>query len=109
MIKTVVGEAVQEAMQAQQEKPPSPVKPVTGDKPTYKTKLDTSKKLLYFITALYAVSWVIVVVTLLVHGETPWELIRYTTLLFTAECVVYGCKSAYENKPKIERDWGDRP
>ena len=97
MIEAAVREGVKQALQERQTLDKTAQgNPITDSKP----KLETSKKLLYFVTALYAVSWAVVVVSLLLHGETPWELIRYTTLLFTAECVVYGCKGAYEDKER---------
>ena len=71
------------------------------------TRLEFSKKLMVFATAVYAATWVVAVVSWLLGGEVPEELMLYTTGLYGSAFAVYGGKSAYENKPKIERGGGD--
>ena len=69
-------------------------------------KLEFSKKLMVFATAMYTATWVLAVASWLTIGELPHELMLYTTGLYCSAFAVYGGKSAYENKPKIERGRG---
>ena len=62
-----------------------------------------SKKLMIFASVVYALTWVMAVISWFAIGEVPQELMLYTTGLYGSVFAVYGGKSAYENKPKIEK------
>ena len=68
--------------------------------------LEFSKKLMVFPSAVYLATWGLAVASWLTTGEVPQELMLYTTGLFGSAFAVYGGKSAYENKPKIEKGRG---
>ena len=70
-------------------------------------KMEFSKKLIIFATVIFAASWLIAVFSWFSMGEIPSYLLQYAHLLYGGCCVSYYCKSAYENKPKIERRGGD--
>ena len=55
-----------------------------------------------------AASWLIAVFSWFSMGEIPSYLLQYAHLLYGGCCVSYYCKSAYENKPKIERHVSER-
>lgn len=70
-------------------------------------KMEFSKKLVLFTSAMYLISWGMAAYYLVVNGEIPWELIQYANLLYGASVVSYCGKSAYENKAKIDKWGGD--
>jgi len=47
-------------------------------------------------------AWTAAVFSWFYVGEIPADLLRYSHLIYGACCASYFCKSAYENKPKIE-------
>lgn len=65
-------------------------------------KIEFSKRLMIFATVIFALSWVIAVFSWFYAGEIPVYLLRYSHLIYGACCASYYCKTAYENKPKIE-------
>ena len=69
-------------------------------------RLEFSKKLMVFASVVYSATWALAITSWLTMGEVPQELMLYTTGLFGSAFAVYGGKSAYENKPKIERGRG---
>jgi len=69
----------------------------------YKKGTEFSKKLMIFASVMYGATWVVAVISWFALGETPRELISYTTWLYGAALATYSGKSAYENKPKIAR------
>jgi len=82
------------------------IKEYTERQPQYQShRMEFSKKLIVFTSFIYGLSWIMAAYSLFILGEIPWELIRDINLLYGASCVSYYCKSAYENKPKIEK-WG---
>ena len=70
-------------------------------------KMELSKKLIIFATVIFSLSWAIAVFSWFYFGEIPAYLLRYSHLIYGACCASYYCKSAYENKPKIERGGGE--
>ncbi|MCL2617086.1 MAG: hypothetical protein FWD96_05520 [Defluviitaleaceae bacterium] len=65
-------------------------------------RLEFSKKLMVYASAMYSATWVVSAVSWFVLGDVPQELLTYSTWLYGAGLTVYSGKSAYENKPKIE-------
>ena len=68
-----------------------------------RTRMEFSKKLMIYASVMYGATWIVAVVSWFAFGETPRELISYTTWLYGAAIATYSGKSAYENKPKISR------
>jgi len=76
--------------------------------PTERPRLEFSKKIMILATVIFAASWLIAVFSWFFMGEIPAYLLRYSHLLYGAGCASYYCKTAYENKPKIEKDIKER-
>ena len=93
-IKSVVAEVLREA---NLRKPP--IKHI-------KQKMEFSKKLMIFLSVIFAATWGIAVYSWFAGGEIPWQLIEFVNWMYGASFVSYCGKSAYENKFKIETDWG---
>ena len=72
--------------------------------PKERPRMEFSKKLMILSTAIFAATWIIAVFSWFYFGEVPGYLLRYSHLLYGACCCSYYCKTAYENKPKIERE-----
>jgi len=68
-------------------------------------KMEFSKKLIIFTSAIYLISWIMAAYSLFVLGEIPFELLQYANILYGASVVSYCGKAAYENKAKIDK-WG---
>ena len=68
-----------------------------------KQKMEFSKKLMLFMSLIFAATWGLAVYSWIVGGEFPWELVEFVNLLYGASFVSYCGKSAYENKYKIEQ------
>ena len=68
-----------------------------------KQKMEFSKKLMIFASLIFAATWGLAVYAWIVGGEIPLKLIEIVNWLYGAVFVSYCCKSAYENKCKIER------
>ena len=64
--------------------------------------MEFSKKLLVFASAMYLATWTVIVVTIFIADEAPWELIETLSWVYGAAVACYCCKTAYENKAKIE-------
>ena len=71
-----------------------------------KKKLEFSKCLMVFAVILCAGTWVVAAVSWLIWRVFPAELVQYTAWFFGA-LIAYMLKSAYENKPKIDKWRGD--
>ena len=65
--------------------------------------MEFSKKLLVFASAMFMATWTVIVVTIFVDVEVPWELIETLSWVYGAAVACYCGKTAYENKPKIEK------
>ena len=71
-----------------------------------KKKPEFSKKLIIFVSAIFATTWGVALYSWFVGREIPWQLVEIVNWLFGAVAVSYCCKSAYENKFKIENgEW----
>ena len=68
-----------------------------------KQKMEFSKKLMIFVSVIFAATWGIAVYSWIAGGEFPWQLVEFVNWLYGACFVSYCGKSAYENKCKIER------
>jgi hypothetical protein len=64
--------------------------------------VETSKALILFASIMYALTWVVAVYSWFDSGSLPDELMKYATYLYGAALAIYGGKSAYENRAKIE-------
>ena len=71
-------------------------------------KMEFSKMLMCLSGALFFAAFAVSVVSWFALGEIPSELLTYAALPFGLALPAYCGKSAYENKPKIERGWEDR-
>ena len=91
--KQLIAEVIEERLQSMP--PPKP------------RKMEFSKKIMLFTSAIYLISWGMAAYYLVVNCEIPWELIQYANLLYGASGVSYCGKSAYENKAKIDKWGGD--
>jgi hypothetical protein len=58
--------------------------------------------LLFGGAVMYALTWLVAVFSWFCSGLLPDELMKYATYLYGAALAIYGGKSAYENKTKIE-------
>lgn len=67
-----------------------------------KKAMEFSKKIMIFASVTYAATWLIAVISWFRMQLLPDELMKYSTFLYGVALAVYGGKSAYENKPKIE-------
>ena len=71
-----------------------------------KKKLEFSKKLIIFVSAIFATTWGIGLYAWFVGLEIPWQLFEIVNWLFGAVAIAYCGKSAYENGCRIkEGDW----
>jgi len=70
--------------------------------------MTTSKKLLIFASAIYALMQIVVMVSWFVLRDIPGDLLYSTTGMYTAAIAAYCGKSAYENKYKIVHARADR-
>jgi hypothetical protein len=72
--------------------------------------METSKTLILFASVMYVLTWVVAVYSWFTAEALPDELMKYTTYLYGTALAIYGGKSAFENKAKIEssheREWG---
>ena len=64
-----------------------------------------SKGLMIFSCAVFAVTWVAVLVSWFIYGEFPHELATYSTIMFTVLGTGYYGKSCVENKANIEASY----
>ena len=65
-------------------------------------KLTTSKVLIYLASVFFVVTWGIAIYSWFTSTPFPIELVQYVSVFYgLAQCAYY-CKSAYENKAKIE-------
>ena len=92
-LKKAVAEAVAEALMQTQAPPKKP------------RRMEFSKKLMAFASMMYTATWSVSVYSWFHMQIVPIELLQYATWLYAAALVSYKGKSAYENKPKIEK-WG---
>ena len=72
-----------------------------------KEKIEFSKKLMIFVSLIFALTWCVAVFSWIVSGELPGELLEFVNWLYGASFVSYCGKSAYENKCKIDKG-GDK-
>ena len=90
-VKAIVAEVLKEAYA---HKPP--IKHI-------KQKMEFSKKLMIFLSLIFATTWGLAVYSWFAGGEFPWALVEFVNWLYGASFVSYCGKSAYENKCKIEQ------
>ena len=76
---------------------------------TRRKPMQASKALILFATVMYALTWIVAVFSWFSSGTLPDELMKYTTYLYGAALAIYGGKSAYENKAKIECSYDHQP
>jgi len=69
---------------------------------TLKTPMEFSKKLMVFATTMYALTWLVAVVSWFMFQEFPGDLKEYTTWLYGEVFAFYSAKACIENKAKIE-------
>ena len=70
---------------------------------TKSNKFPMFRLVFFFMTAIYALTWAIVIYVLFTDGAFYEELLRYTSVLYGAVFGSYCCKTAYEHKAdKIE-------
>ena len=96
-IKQLASEIASEAIKEIQAPPKRPK--------SNKKKVEFSKKLMYFASLIYAAILAVTVYSWFDFQSVPRELLQYASWLYGATIVSYNCKSAYENKAKIEK-WG---
>jgi len=68
-----------------------------------KQEMEFSKKLMIFVSLVFALTWCVAVFSWIASGELPGELLEFVNWLYGASFVSYCGKSAYENKYKIEQ------
>jgi len=78
-------------------------------KPPKPHKMEFSKKLVLAFFIFCGILSVVFVVMWYLTGEWPQEI--FEAVLYPLAVAIFGylCKSAYENKPKIEKWGGDKP
>ena len=65
-------------------------------------KMEFSKKLIIFASAMYAATWAVMVTSIFRDGEPPWGLMESLSWVYGAAVCCYCGKSAYENRAKID-------
>ena len=71
-----------------------------------KQNLEFSKKLIIFVSAIFATAWGVVLYAWFAGREIPWQLVEIVNWLYIATFGMYCGKSAYENGCKIkEGEW----
>lgn len=68
-------------------------------------KMEFSKKLILWASFFYGLMCIVAILSWFLIGEWPREVIEHFSWPFGAIIATYMCKSAYENKPKIEQIW----
>ena len=63
-------------------------------------KMEFSKKLTAFATAIYGLTWAVAVVSWFMYREFPQPLMEYGTWLYGATLAFYKTKALIENKSK---------
>ena len=94
-IKSIVVEVLKEA-----NIPKPPIQQI-------KQEMEFSKKLMIFVSLIFAATWCVAVFSWIVSGELPGELLEFVNWLYGASFVSYCGKSAYENKYKIDKGGGE--
>ena len=74
---------------------PAPLKP----------KMEFSKKLIIGASFFYSFMCTVALLSWFLLGEWPREIVEHFSWPFGAAVVSYMCKTAYENKPKIQKGW----
>ena len=69
-------------------------------------RLQFSKRLMVFASVMYALTWLVLVVSWAVFRELPQELMLYSTWLYGTAVGFYCSKSAYENGCKLKKGGG---
>jgi hypothetical protein len=69
---------------------------------TKRKNIETSKLLIYFASIIYTATWIVAAYSWFSMGSQPDELMKYSTYLYGTALAIYGGKSAFENKAKIE-------
>ena len=64
--------------------------------------MEFSKKLLIFASIMYVASWIVIVITIFLAEDVPWELIETLSWVYGAAVACYCGKTAYENGAKIK-------
>ena len=70
-----------------------------------RAKMEFSKKLIIGASIFYGIMCVIALMSWFLFGEWPQEIIEHFSWPYAAVITGYMCKSAYENKPKIQRGY----
>ena len=70
-------------------------------------KREFSKNLMIFASVMYAVTWVVLVLSWFIIGEMPEGIKTYATWLYGAVMGVYGAKAYGENRLKIQNGKDD--
>jgi len=73
-----------------------------------KKSMETSKMLMWIFTAVFLATLILAFITLFTVGEIPSELLGFVWIAYSLGFGGYCAKTAYENKPKIEKGWGER-
>ena len=66
--------------------------------------MEFSKKLIIFASIMYVMTWAVIVTSIFLTEEPPWELLEALSWVYGAAVVCYCGKSAYENGVKISKD-----
>ena len=67
-----------------------------------KKKLEFSKLVIIFVGIFCMATWAVAVISWFMWQQFPHEIVQYTGW-FAGTAIAYMCKTAYENKPKIEK------
>ena len=69
--------------------------------------MEFSKKLIIFVSVIFAATWTVIVVSIFQAGDAPWELMGKLSWVYGTAVACYCGKAAYENKCKIEQGKGE--
>lgn len=59
-------------------------------------RLEFSKKIIIFASVIYALTWVVMVVSWFLYRDFPMEIKEFTTYIYGVAIAFYFGKSAYE-------------
>ena len=64
--------------------------------------MEFSKRLIVFASIMYTATWAVIVISIFLANEPPWQLMENLSWVYGAAIVCYCGKSAYENGAKIK-------